>query len=162
MHTQVDPNLFYLDFERVSEVLLTIIVFALLIERALAVIFESRVFIERVDYTVKRYGSEMKAGARDGSPAPIETATPRNRGLKEAIALGVSFFVCWQWDFDALSILMPVSHPKMTLMGELFSALIVAGGSKGANKLFTDWLGIKSSAKSEIDTFKKRRTPGQP
>ena len=161
MHPQVDPNLFYLDFERVSEVLLTILVFALLIERALSIIFESRLFIERVDYTVKRSGSAVKAGDRDGSPEPITEATPRNRGLKEFIALGVSFLVCWKWDFDALSILMPVSHPHMTLVGELITAMVVAGGSKGAHKLFTDWLGIKSSAKDEIDTFKKRRTGGQ-
>lgn len=160
MHPHVDPNLFYLDFERVSEVLLTIVVFAMLIERALSIVFESRLFIERVDYTVKRGGRTIKGSDRDGSPDPITEATPRNRGLKEFIAIAVSTFVCWKWDFDALSILMPVSHPHMTLIGEVITGLIVAGGSKGANKLFTDWLNIKSSAKGEIDTFKQRRMGG--
>ena len=162
MHPQVDPNLFYLDFERVSEVMLTIVVFAMFVERALAIVFESRFFIERVHYTIQRGGVEQKAKEPNGSPLPIDRATPRNRGLKEIIVVSVSFVVCWQWDFDALSILMPVSHPHMTLGGELFTGMIVAGGSKGAKKLFTDWLNIKSTAQNEIDTFNKRRTGVQP
>ena len=49
MKSHVDPNLFFLDFERVSEVMLTIIVLALLIERALALLFESRLFNHQDD-----------------------------------------------------------------------------------------------------------------
>jgi hypothetical protein len=147
MHKHVDPNLFFLDFERVSEVLLTILVLALLVERALALVFESRVFIERVAYTVKREGGQEQGAITD--------AQPRNGGLKELIALGVSFYVCWWWDFDALSILLPVSHSTMTLLGELLTAMIVAGGSKGAAKLFTDWMGIKSTAQKEIDAIRE-------
>ena len=143
MHSTVDPNLFYLDFERVSEVLLTLLLLSLLIERALALVFENRAFIERVAYTVKHEG-----GKDSGT---ITDAQPRNRGVKELIALGVSFYVCWWWDFDALSILLPVSHSKMTLMGMLITAMIIAGGSKGAAKLFSDWMGIKSSAQKEVD-----------
>ncbi|MBK8228427.1 MAG: hypothetical protein IPK70_14795 [Flavobacteriales bacterium] len=147
MHSKVDPNLFFLDFERVSEVLLAILLLALLIERALALLFESRAFIERVAYTVKHEG-----GADQGT---ITDAQPRNRGIKELIALGVSFYVCWWWDFDALSILLPVSHSKMTLMGMLITAMIIAGGSKGAAKLFSDWMGIKSTAQKEIDAIRE-------
>lgn len=157
MKSHVDPNLFFLDFERVSEVMLTIIVLALLIERALALLFESRLFIDRVAYEVKR----QDGTASGSSTAPIVGVEPRNRGIKEFIALGVSFFVCWWWDFDALSVLLPVSHSTMTLMGELLTAMIIAGGSKGAAKLFSDWMGIKSSAQKEIDSFKERRTMAQ-
>lgn len=149
MHSQVDPNLFFLDFERVSEVLLTILILALLIERALALVFESRVFIERVAYTVRHEG-----GKDEGT---ITDAQPRNRGVKELIALAISFYVCWWWDFDALSVLLPVSHSKMTIMGMLLTAMIIAGGSKGAAKLFSDWMGIKSSAQKEIDEVRKAR-----
>ena len=153
MHSNVDPNLFFLDFERVSEVILAIIVLALLIERALAVIFENRLFIEKVAYDVQR---APRTASADGSAAPIVAVRSRNRGVKELIAIGVSFWVCWYWDFDALSILLPVSHSKMTLLGEFLTALIIAGGSKGAVKLFSDWMGIKSSAQKEIDAFKDR------
>ena len=41
----MDPNLFHLDWERVSEVLVAIVILAFLLERALAVLFESRFFI---------------------------------------------------------------------------------------------------------------------
>lgn len=149
MRSTVDPNLFFLDFERVSEVLLTILLLALLIERALALVFESRAFIERVAYNVKHEG-----GSTEGT---ITDAQPRNRGVKELIALGVSFYVCWHWDFDALSVLLPVSHNKMTLMGMLITAMIIAGGSKGAAKLFSDWMGIKSSAQKEIDAIREAK-----
>lgn len=147
MRSNVDPNLFFLDFERVSEVLLTLFILALLIERALALVFESRAFIERVAYTVKH------EGGRD--TGTITDAQPRNRGVKELIALGTSFFVCWWWDFDALSVLLPVSHSTMTLMGMLITAMIIAGGSKGAAKLFSDWMGIKSSAQKEVDQVRE-------
>jgi hypothetical protein len=44
----------------------------------------------------------------------------------------------------------------MTVFGMFLTAMIVAGGSKAAVKLFTDWMDIKSSAQREIDDFKKR------
>ena len=43
---EIDPNLFRLDWERLLEVLATIVVLSLILERALAVIFESKSFIE--------------------------------------------------------------------------------------------------------------------
>lgn len=50
----MDPNLFHLDWERVGEVLATIVVLAFLLERALAVLFESRFFIKRFETTSVR------------------------------------------------------------------------------------------------------------
>lgn len=161
----VDPNLFYLDFERVGEVLLTIVIFAMLLERALAVVFENRFLIEKLFYTVERDASGTSAGATSTSSTKasigsgqLVSVRSKNRSLKEIITLVVAFSVCCYWDFDAFSILMPVSHAKMTLFGELLTAMIVAGGSKAAVKLFTDWMDIKSSAQREIDEFKKRGT----
>lgn len=161
MHSRVDPNLFYMDFERVSEVLLTIVVLALVIERALALLFESRWFIERVTYEVRRQGALTTEGEGEPGTGPIAELKPRNRGVKEAIALGVSLLVCWNWDFDAISILLPVSHSAMTLLGMFITAMVIAGGSKGAAKLFSDWLGIKSSAQKEVDSFKEKRIQRQ-
>ena len=43
----MDPNLFYLNYERLFEVLVTIVIFSFFIERALSVVFESRWFTWR-------------------------------------------------------------------------------------------------------------------
>ena len=44
----MDPNLFHLDWGRVFEVLVAIVIMAFLMERALAVLFESRIFIRHM------------------------------------------------------------------------------------------------------------------
>lgn len=44
---EIDPNLFHMDWERTFEVLIVIILLAFIVERALAIIFESRFFIDR-------------------------------------------------------------------------------------------------------------------
>jgi hypothetical protein len=112
-------NLFVIDSERLFEVLLSIIALSFLVERALAVLFENRWFVER--YTCK--------------------------GLKEPITVLVAFGVCRLWDFDALSIILGKS--KSQLLGHLFTAAIIAGGSKSAVKLFHDVLDTMSSAERE-------------
>ena len=66
----MDPNLFHLDYERVFEVLVTIVIFSFLVERALSVIFESRWFIN------------------------IYEAKEKRKGMKEVIALIVSIALC--------------------------------------------------------------------
>jgi hypothetical protein len=45
----MDLNLFHLDYERLFEVLVTIVILSFFIERALLVLFESRFFIERFE-----------------------------------------------------------------------------------------------------------------
>jgi hypothetical protein len=69
------PNLFVIDSERLFGALLSIIALSFLVERALAVLFENRWFVER--YTCK--------------------------GLKEPITVLVAFGVCRFWDFDAFA-----------------------------------------------------------
>jgi hypothetical protein len=162
----VDPNLFYLDFGRVSEVLLTLLIFAMLIERALALVFENRFVIEKLLYVVERApGSDPTEGKADSSlNAPIGSRNvvsvrSKNRSLKEIVTMIVAFAVCYHWDFDVFSILMPVSHKAMTVFGIFLTAMIVAGGSKAAVKLFKDWMDIKSSAQREIDEFKQPKKP---
>ncbi len=63
----MDPNLFHVDWERTGEALTLIIILAFLIERALAVVFESRAWLERFD----------------------------KPGLKEVIAAALSVVVCF-------------------------------------------------------------------
>jgi hypothetical protein len=111
----VDPNLFHLDWERLFEVLAAIIVLAFVLERALALIFEHRLYIDHV----------------------------QGKGLKEFIAFAAALLVCWAWKFDALSMIL--LREQTTFLGEAITAGVIAGGSKGAIKLFRDVLKIKSS-----------------
>lgn len=127
----MDPNLFHLDWERVSEVLVAIVILAFILERALAVLFESRFFIKRW----------------------------KEKSLKELIAFVVAVLACWYWDFDAVSMIF--LKEKVTLLGMVITGGIVAGGSKGAIKLFRDVMGLKSTAQQEEEDKKKIETSQQ-
>src|SRR5579862_9319275 len=102
----MDPNLFHLDWERVGEVLTTVIVLSFILERALAVLFESRQFIKRFE----------------------------GKGVKEWIAATVCVAVCVIWKFDAIS--MIILTDKTTIFGEILTGCVIAGGSKASMKLF--------------------------
>lgn len=118
----MDPNLFHLDWDRVFEVLVTIIVLAFILERALALLFESRVFVNsRLDKSIG----------------------------KEAIAFALAAGVCVYWQFDALSVIILTGHT--TPFGEVVTGAVVAGGSKASIKLFQDVMNIKSSAVEDKD-----------
>lgn len=110
----MDPNLFHLDWDRVVEALATIVVLSFLLERALSVVFEHRYYIRTAD----------------------------ERGLKEFIAFGLALFVCWHWEFDAVGIIL--LHDHTTFVGELVTAGVIAGGSKGSVKLFRDLMNWRS------------------
>ena len=119
----MDPNLFHLDWERVFEVLVAIVVLSFLIERALSVLFETPFFVNKVD----TQGNGII-----------------RKGIKELIAIIVSIIVCIIWEFDAIS--MVFLKEKVTIFGAAITGGIVAGGSKGSLKLFRDILGFMSSA----------------
>ncbi len=127
----MDPNLFHLDWERVSEVLVAIVILAFLLERALAVLFESRFFIKRW----------------------------KEKSLKELIAFVVAVLACWYWDFDAVSMIF--LKEKVTLLGMVITGGIVAGGSKGSIRLFRQLMKIKSTAQQEEEDKKKTETSQQ-
>ncbi|MCP4591587.1 MAG: hypothetical protein GY842_12675 [bacterium] len=115
----MDPNLFHLDWDRLVEALAAIVVLAFVLERALSVVFEHRLYIERLG----------------------------SRGYKEVIALTVALMVCWYWDFDAISMILLKEHT--TFIGEVLTAGIIAGGSKGSVKLFRDVMGFGSTVLKE-------------
>ena len=112
----MDPNLFHLDWDRLSEVLITIVVLAFFVERALAVVFEHRYFVDQFD----------------------------EKGVKEFLAFGVALLVCVRWNFDAIS--MTLLTAKTTVLGEAITAGVIAGGSKASVRLFRDLMGVKSTA----------------
>ena len=111
----MDPNLFRIDMERLFEVLLAIIVLAFFVERALALVFEHRLYVIRV----------------------------QGKGLKEVISFLLAFLVCRYWDFDAVSVIL-VSE-STSLLGQVVTAGIIAGGSKASIALFQDLMKARST-----------------
>ena len=128
----MDPNLFRIDWDVLAEVMATIVVLSFFIERALALLFEHRFMVNRVS----------------------------NRGLKEPIALVVSFAIVRALDFDALAIVFHQDETKV--WGCLVTAAIVAGGSKASMALFHNAMNAKSAAlrEKEQKNVKAAATPG--
>ena len=114
----MDPNLFAVDMKRVLDIVLLIALLAIFVERALALFFESRLLTELIS----------------------------GRGVKELLAFGVCFGICLNWDFDAISALMPGESTQ--LLGHALTGAVIAGGSKGSIRLFHA-LGVMSSAERE-------------
>lgn len=52
-----------------------------------------------------------------------------NKGLKSWIALLVAFLICYIIHFDMLAIVF--HNEKLTILGLLLTAMVIAGGSKG-------------------------------
>lgn len=134
----MDPNLFHLDWERTFEALVGIVILSFLIERALALIFESRLFIDKME----------NGGVK------------RGRGIKELIALAVSIAICLIWKFDAISIIFLTA--KTTVLGSVITGAVVAGGSKASIKLFKEMMGFMSDAEAErlkINKYVPKKIP---
>ncbi len=121
----MDPNYFFIDWERLGEVLITIIVFSFFLERALAPLFESNFFIKRF----------------------------KGKSLKELIAVICGLIICWIWKFDALSFVFPME--KTTIIGYVITGAIIAGGSKASIALFLNLMNVKSAAQKLKDAEKE-------
>ena len=104
----------FVDWNSAFEALVAITILAFFVERALSLLFEWRHF-------AARFGST---------------------GVKEPIAFAVALVVTWQWDFDALS--MVVVQQQATFLGEVITAAVIAGGSKASIKLFQDLAGVRN------------------
>jgi len=148
-HNLMDPNLFHLDWGRTVEATALVVVLSFFVERACAVLFESRWWISHFE------------DARVGKPAPDaekqKKVLPGQRyPLKELLAFLLGAGVCWSWDFDALSIIMLSEQTQ--LIGILVTAGVVGGGTKGSMALFQGVLGIKSSAAIELKNLQKLKS----
>jgi len=115
----MDPNLFYLNWDILFEVFMTIIFLSFVIERGLALFFESNFYVNRF------------AG----------------KGYKPLIAYAVSFGIISWLKFDSLSILF--QRDSTHIIGYLITAAIVAGGSKASIALFRDFWKIASDAEKQ-------------
>ena len=102
----MDPNLFHIDWPQLVEVLAAVVVLSFVVERALAIIFEHRLFVANLD----------------------------EKGVKEPIAFAVSFFICFHWHFDVVSVVL--TSETTSLIGQILTAAVIAGGSKASLKLF--------------------------
>lgn len=128
----MDPVLFRIDWDTLFQVLGTIIVLSFFVERALAIVVESRAFI----------GSKADQG-----------------GTKEILSLLLSFAVIYVAKFDALAVIFKLE--AVTTPGYLITAAVIAGGSKASIKLFRDILDIKSSALKEQQLKKAAEEPAK-
>ena len=107
-------------------------VVAFLLERALALLFETRVFIKHA----------------------------QGKSLKELIAFVGGVLVCWYWDFDAFSMIF--LKENVTILGVVLTGGIVAGGSKASVKLFRDVLRFKSTAQASLPKAAPANKKGGP
>ncbi len=124
----MDPNLFAIDNERLFEVLVAIVVMSFFIERALALVFESKWLVDKLS----------------------------KKGLKEPITFFVAYMVVRFWDFDAFSIIF--TKERTQLWGHVLTAAIIAGGSKASIKFFHNVIGAMSSAEEERQKLTKAET----
>lgn len=146
----MDPNLFHIDWDRTIEALVGIIILAFIVERAGALLFESRWWISRFEDT--RVASPASGGKK---AAAAENLLPAHKyPLKEAIGFILALVICYVWSFDAVSITLLSEH--VNLVGIIITALVVAGGSKASIALFHNVLGVKSSAEAQRQDLKKQ------
>jgi hypothetical protein len=122
----MDPLQFAMHSDIVGEVLGTIVILSLIVERALAPFFEWNKFLQF---------HETKNGS------------------KEPIAIVVSIALVWIYGFDALAIIF--SEENSSWYGYILTGSIIAGGSKGSVKLFREWLGWKSEARKAYENKKQ-------
>ena len=122
------------EFFRILASLAKLVVFAMLLERALVLIFDYRWYKAKLD----------------------------GFGLKVPISFLTSWLICNYYKFDVLSALFEPNKP--TGMGVFLTAAIVAGGSAGAITLFQGVFKfskeaqdtLKEAQKAEAEARKKR------
>ena len=114
----VDPNLFALKWDQIFEVLAGIVILAFFLERGLAPLFESQAWLA--------YEHRQKEQGKGD--------------FKPLIAFIIGAVVCIGFQFDFLAVVL--SRDKSTYFGALLTGAVVAGGAKGALKLFHGVLGM--------------------
>lgn len=139
------PDLFHIDYSRLLETLITLVVLSFLVERVLSVVFENRLFIDWVEAKEAVPAESDEKGKVTKKEIP---AKAKKRGIRELIAVLVSVIFCFFLNFDAFTIIFQ-SSDKMTKLGMFFTGFIVAGGSKASMTLFKDLMRVMSSAEKE-------------
>ena len=105
----------------------TLVIVALIVERALAFIFEHEWFKSLTTY-------------QDGAG--------KYPGLKGLLALASSLGISFGYDFDILRVLL--ENTDNGVAGMTVTGFVIAGGSSGAIALFQGYLGIGKDARDAI------------
>ena len=113
------------EFFRILAALAKLVVLAMLLERALIIIFDYRWYKAKLD----------------------------GYGLKVPISLMTSWIICNFYKFDVLSALFEPDKP--TAMGVLLTAAIVSGGSAAAITLFQGVLKFSKEAQDSLKEAQK-------
>ena len=127
----MDPALFRIDWDVLAELLVTIIVLAFFIERALSLLFEYRYFALRFD----------------------------KKGVKGPFGLIGSLEIVAWLQFDGLAILFRLDAP--TWWGYVITAAIVAGGSKASIALFQNVMKARSSTVKALQEAEEAAAPAR-
>jgi len=99
-----------IDVNRIFSSFLLLTILSILIERALSLFFEHQAI----------------------------SCVIRGKGLKELIALAVSWSVCYYWKIDTISSIL---NDESQNLGIFLTAATIAGGSKASIVLFQDVIG---------------------
>ncbi len=119
--TLFDPNQFAINWATLFEMLALIIVLAFVVERAMAVVYESKPYV--------RFALNRKKAEKGD--------------FKTLGAFIVSALVTILFQIDLVAVVL--SHAHTSLVGELLTASVIAGGSKASIAIFRDILDVKSS-----------------
>jgi hypothetical protein len=152
----LSPDLFHIDYGRLLETLVTIIVFSFFIERALATIFESRLFIEWAEEKPAR--RVVKRDSSGNEETVTKPGHEKKKGIRELITIVVSIGFCLWIKFDAITIILQSSN-KMAFWGMVITGLIIAGGSKASIALFQNLMNVMSTAEAERKKLAKTNNP---
>ncbi|MBI2745232.1 MAG: hypothetical protein HYX45_06570 [Burkholderiales bacterium] len=121
----MDPVQFRIIWDVLFEAIAALIVLSFLVERALALVVEHRFFVAKFN----------------------------KKGIKEVLALIVSYLVVRGIEFDVFAIVF--KQDEISRWGIFMTSAVVAGGSKASVKLFHDLLGVKSQAQKAADEVKQ-------
>lgn len=152
----ITPDLFHIDYGRLLETLVCIVVFSFFVERVLAVVFESRLFIDWAEAQPARM-KKIKNAAGEEVEIDIP-ARPKKKGIRELISVIVSIIFCLLIKFDAITIILQ-SSDKMTFWGMVFTGFIISGGSKASIALFQNLMGVMSTAEQLRKENAKKPNP---
>lgn len=110
------------EFLALVVVLLKLVFFSMVLERALVILFEYRWYVKFLS----------------------------NRGLKVPITYIVSWLVCDQLRFDVFAAIFNPQDPASSDLGIFLTAAVLAGGSAGAITLFQGVLRMSKSARAQM------------
>jgi hypothetical protein len=136
----MDPQ--YAQFMSVVGALGKLVVLSLILERALAFVFEHDWFKMTSRVTVP-----------DPQDPTRTISDSRWPGLKGFLALGAAISICYGYNFNVMSALFGTTRPD--LVGILITGVVAAGGSAGAIAIFQGFLNMNKDSRDALIAAKK-------